>query len=269
MKKPLKASSPLISVATVVYNDREGLRKTMRSVFEQSYPRIEFVVVDGGSTDGTAELIEENAERIGRWVSEPDEGIYDAMNKAAALAEGDYIQFLNAGDTLFDPYVIEHFAARMEVNPGCTFFGRALVYSADVSWTYPSVGAEEIPKWLESHDPNHQALFFPKSFYKSNRYDTKYKITADLDYKLRAKETTPYRFVDRMTVRFALGGISTQNGNLKAVARRIAESFRRNVSHGMWRNLFTDPPKILFKYLLAKISGEKNHRIIKKLKQYR
>lgn len=94
---------PLITVITVCYNAVAEIEKTIRSVVGQTYPHIEYIVVDGGSTDGTTDVVKKYADRIDRFVSEPDKGIFDAMNKGIALASGEYVNFMNAGDTFFEP----------------------------------------------------------------------------------------------------------------------------------------------------------------------
>lgn len=95
-----------ISVITVCYNAASTLERTIRSVLEQSYPNIEYIVIDGNSTDGTCEIIKRYSDRVSKFISEPDRGIYDAMNKGIALAEGDYINFMNAGDVFSSPDAI-------------------------------------------------------------------------------------------------------------------------------------------------------------------
>ena len=87
-----------ISVVTVCYNAVDCIEETMLSVLDQTYPNIEYIVIDGGSSDGTADVIRKYADRLAYWVSEPDKGIYDAMNKGIVAATGDYINFMNAGD---------------------------------------------------------------------------------------------------------------------------------------------------------------------------
>ena len=96
-----------LSIITINYNNLEGLKKTIESVCSQTYRDYEWIVIDGGSTDGSRELIEENKSHIHYWVSEPDNGIYHAMNKGIAQAKGDYCQFLNSGDYYIAPNTLQ------------------------------------------------------------------------------------------------------------------------------------------------------------------
>jgi len=104
--------SLVISVITVVYNDVTHIEQTMLSVFNQSYPHIEYIVIDGGSTDGTVDVIRKYADRLAFWVSEPDGGIYPAMNKGLEHATGEWVNFMNSGDTFADEHVLENVFGR-------------------------------------------------------------------------------------------------------------------------------------------------------------
>ena len=97
-----------ISVITVVFNDVKHIRETMESFFSQSWEDKEYIVIDGGSTDGTVDIIQEYSDRVAFWCSEKDDGIYDAMNKGIDHATGDWINFLNSGDLFVDKYVLQH-----------------------------------------------------------------------------------------------------------------------------------------------------------------
>ena len=87
-----------LSVITINFNNRDGLRKTIESVVNQTYNDFEYIIIDGGSTDGSVDVIKEYADRIDYWVSEPDKGIYNAMNKGIDVAKGEYCIFMNSGD---------------------------------------------------------------------------------------------------------------------------------------------------------------------------
>ena len=114
-----------LSIITINYNNLSGLKKTIESVKSQTFQDYEWIVIDGGSTDGSKELIEENKEYFSYWVSEPDKGIYDAMNKGTILAQGEYCQFLNSGDYLIAPDTLAKIFNRplqADVNYGDVWF---------------------------------------------------------------------------------------------------------------------------------------------------
>jgi glycosyltransferase involved in cell wall biosynthesis len=96
-------SLPKVSIITIVFNGIDTLEKTILSITNQTYPNIEYIIVDGASTDGTIDLIKAHSNVITRWISEPDKGLYDAMNKGIDLATGDYLWFINSGDVIFAP----------------------------------------------------------------------------------------------------------------------------------------------------------------------
>lgn len=95
-----------ISVITVCYNCVSVIEQTIKSVLEQTYPNIEYIIIDGGSMDGTVDIIKKYSDTVTYWISEPDNGIYDAMNKGIDMATGDYLNFMNAGDTFFEDKAI-------------------------------------------------------------------------------------------------------------------------------------------------------------------
>ena len=100
-------SNPKISIITVVFNSKNYIEDTIKNILSQTYKNIEYIIIDGKSTDGTVEIIKSYQDEISLWISEPDKGLYDAMNKGIRLATGDYILFINSGDKLFDITTIE------------------------------------------------------------------------------------------------------------------------------------------------------------------
>ncbi len=205
--------NPLISIITVTFNDKANLLKTLKSLKGQTYNRVEFIVIDGGSSDGTVELIRENANIISRWISERDQGIYDAMNKGIALAGGDYINFLNAGDYYCDEKVI------------AALFDDAGIYEADVvygdHYIYnPLKTGHE--NYLEAYTFSkgnllkwgtrvvcHQAFFVKRSL--APRFDTNYRFKAELNWYFDIVEQNPHLTVVHKkipVVYYATGGMA-------------------------------------------------------------
>jgi glycosyltransferase involved in cell wall biosynthesis len=169
-----KGVSPTITVITVVYNGAAYLEGTIRSVIAQTYPNIEYFIIDGGSTDGTVEVIKKYADRIKYWVSEKDSGIYDAMNKGWALAkEESFILFLGAGDTLVSlPENMDQF------------------HTNEVIYGEVDIGGKYFPPEIDYHiklynSLHHQALLINKSLHKDIPFDLNYRVYADFDFNQR------------------------------------------------------------------------------------
>jgi glycosyltransferase involved in cell wall biosynthesis len=117
IKKKRKARNlPMVTVVTVVLNGAEHVESTIRSVIGQDYPDIEYLIMDGGSTDGTLDIIKRHKASIAGIISEPDNGLYDAMNKAAAVAKGEWILFMNAGDTFYSAACFPNFQQRLRTS---------------------------------------------------------------------------------------------------------------------------------------------------------
>ena len=120
-----------ISVVTVCYNAADSIEQTMLSVLGQSYPDIEYIVIDGGSTDGTVDIIKKYTDRLAYWVSEPDKGIYDAMNKGIAAATGSYINFMNSGDSFYDNRVVEAVVPYLSSDMEAVIYGNAAICNGE------------------------------------------------------------------------------------------------------------------------------------------
>ncbi|CAA6814169.1 MAG: Glycosyl transferase [uncultured Campylobacterales bacterium] len=260
-------NNPLISIITVVYNDKVGIKRTIKSVLNQTYKNIEYVIVDGNSNDGTLDIIKKYQDSIDFWMSENDEGIYDAMNKGIQSAKGDFIQFLNAGDIFYEDDSLLKLVSTIDEKEK-VYFGRAHTYNKDVAWVFPSV--ENTSSWLSRGNlPNHQAMLFPKNFYENNFYNLSYKISSDKDYKIRAYKKVKFSFCDIVFVKFELDGVSNQYRKIKNVTKIMKENFLINKSHKLYKNMILDSVKLFIKMILAFLVPNKTNSFIKAIKGYK
>lgn len=206
--------APLISIVTVTYNCREQLRATLASVREQEFGGAEHIVVDGASTDGTAGLIREHASRLGAWLSEPDGGIYDAMNKGLRLARGRYVLFLNAGDTFYRPDTLKMiFAAQGNAPPADIYYGQTKI--TDLSGRITGDRRLRAPENLNWKSFRHGMLVCHQSFIVKRSlapsYDLAYSICSDIDWCIRCmKEARDIRYTGQYISCFLEGGVSRQ-----------------------------------------------------------
>jgi glycosyltransferase involved in cell wall biosynthesis len=168
---------PRITVCIVVFNGRQHISDALASVANQSYSDLELIVIDGGSTDGTLGVLNEYAGKITKLVSEPDSGIYDAMNKACAIANGDWLIFLGCDDTLSGS--IDTIAMRL-TNESTVYYGNVVIRS-----TGRTYGGRFSKYRLMQANICHQAIFYPKTIYKTHSYNLKYRLLADYEYNLR------------------------------------------------------------------------------------
>lgn len=175
-----------ISIVTVVFNDKIGLAKTFESIFNQNISRdiFEYIIIDGRSNDGTFDFIKNNAEKIDKWISESDNGIYDAMNKGIKLAKGDYIIFMNAGDTFVSSntlVMVEKYLSKSEVD---LLAGSAKVVYLDHS-TKKKMGTK--PYKNSKYMPVcHQSLFAKRDVLLRFPFDLSYKLAADFNFIMHA-----------------------------------------------------------------------------------
>ena len=200
--------APLISVVTIVKNDRAGLLATLEGVRAQGFTDFEHVVIDGGSTDGSVDLIHAHAAHLARWVSEPDGGISDAFNKGLAMARGTWINFLNAGDAFLDGGVLGRVAARLGPAQAAAIVTGYSVTAGVRSPPYPVGNDERLPRraWI-----SHQASFIHRRVFDAcGGFDTRFRVRMDYELWLRALPRFPFDFMDEPLVSFAPGGASTR-----------------------------------------------------------
>ncbi|MBN2133902.1 MAG: glycosyltransferase [Sedimentisphaerales bacterium] len=223
-----------ISIITVCYNCADTLEDTVESVGCQSHSDVEHIVVDGGSSDGTQDLVAEHDGRISKFVSEPDEGIYDAMNKGIRLAEGEFVAFLNADDMYADDRVISDVVAAAEAGDVDAVYGDLLYVRRDDTSKvvrYWKAG-EYLPGafrfgWV----PPHPTFFCRRSvFERFGAFDSAYRLAGDFELMLRFLEKHRVRvgYIPRPLVRMRVGGrANTVRGVLRG-NREILRAFAAN-----------------------------------------
>ena len=164
------------SIITINYNNKEGLCRTIESVIAQTSEEYEFIIIDGGSTDGSLDIIKEHIKQITYWISEPDEGIYNAMNKGLDVANGDYCLFLNSGDCLYDNNVLQRFNS---YNSDKDIIIGKVFSLQNNSTLFPPPNREISLYHLFSSTVPHQGAFIRTSLQKKYPYDESLKIVAD------------------------------------------------------------------------------------------
>lgn len=200
-----------ISIVTICYNVANDLAKTLASVRSQTYQNVEYIIIDGGSKDNTLEIINENADVITKYISEPDKGIYDAMNKGISLCSGNWVSFMNAGDEFADDRVLER------VFEGKEYAKDIKVLYGNIKLYYPGQGLirRDYSKYTQDEIAImicHQSSFIEGDIIRRLRYDLKYKIASDINtfYKIY-KEGWRFQYLSMDIAKFeAVGGVSSK-----------------------------------------------------------
>jgi glycosyltransferase involved in cell wall biosynthesis len=219
-----------LSIVTINYNNAEGLRKTMESVLAQTYTEIEYIIVDGASTDGSVDVIRELATcPTIKWVSEKDTGIYNAMNKGIRMATGEYIEILNSGDILFDANVTQRMIERLdqinskrEENVGI-LYGNMIKVNAAGKVVGKSGYTEYSLRQFYSSTLNHDCAYIRRDLFEEyGLYDEQLKIVSDWKWYLQAIGLGKVKpeYVDIDVTIFDDGGISETNLTLRNAERR-------------------------------------------------
>ena len=216
---------PKITIITINLNNANGLRKTIKSVIEQSHNDYEFLIIDGGSTDGSVEIIKEYEDYITWWVSEPDRGIYNAMNKGILKSKGKYLLFLNSGDYLFDENVLEKMFS-CETN--CDFLYGNIIIKTQNGKLKREIGPGDSKISFNTFYLNticHQSSFIHRSlFEKYGLYDENLKIASDWKFLLKTLvlNTATVKYMDIDVAYYDLDGISSiQKELVKAEREKV------------------------------------------------
>lgn len=199
-----------ISVITVNFNDKKGLSKTLESVTNQSYKDFEFIVIDGGSTDGSKELIEQYQDKITHWVSEKDKGVFDAMNKGIRLAKGEFLIFMNGGDCFYNNSVLEDVSSSL-TSEFDIYYGDNYKESGNSKRlkTYP----EKLSfSFFYTSSINHQSTFIRRTLFDEHfYYNEDYKIASDWEFFIYAicHKNVAYKYLKKTIAVYDFTGISS------------------------------------------------------------
>lgn len=218
-----------ISIVTVCFNSVATIEQTIKSVINQSYKNIEYIIIDGGSTDGTFDIIKKYESYISYWVSEPDKGIYDAMNKGIKVATGKLIAFINSDDW-YDKDAIYHFAEAYKEEPADVLFGDLVYIKEDGSTQYENNETVDLKKMLYTNKLCHQAICVNTQLMKASPFDLQYKIAADYDFLLRLfMGNHSFRYVGNYLISyFRFGGVSSSR--ILDTHNEIFEIARKNIA---------------------------------------
>lgn len=249
---------PVISVVTVVRNGAATLEKAIRSVADQDYPNLEYIIVDGGSDDGSVDIIRRWAHRIAYWRSEPDGGIYNAWNKAVSFASGEWIAFLGADDefklgaiTAYAHWINESGSDALDyVSSRAVLVGASgqVLQVIGSPWSWPAFQRYMTVAHVGSM--HHRRLFE-----RLGRYDETYRICGDYEFLLRAGPDLRAGFMNQVTVAMGAGGISGSGLTaLREQMRAKLETGKRPAPRAAWE----------YRVAIAKFLGR---RILSKLRQ--
>jgi len=200
---------PKLSVITIVYNNVRDIERTMLSVLNQTYTNIEYLIIDGASTDGTLDIIDKYRDRISQLISEPDNGIYDAMNKGLAIATGDYVLFMNSGDELYTNTTVANvFAA---VDDADIYYGETeMINDAGESLgqrRHKAPAQLNYKSFKYGMSVSHQAIYIKRSLITP--YNNQYQLSSDIDWILNAiKKAKTIVNVNQYVAKYLVGGMS-------------------------------------------------------------
>ena len=248
-----------ISIITVCYNSASHIEDAIRSVMEQDYAEIEHIIVDGASTDGTVEILKSNENKIAKWISEPDRGIYDAMNKGLKMASGDIIGILNSDDFYFNDQIISTVADAF-ADPEIDAVYGDLIF-IDPNNLDRTVRSYSSAKWnperfAKGYRPAHPTFFVRRKYYEMyGFFETDYKIAADYEMLIRLLyvHQLRYQYLPITMVKMRKGGVSSNGIKSNIILNK--EIVRACRKHG----IRTSALKIYPKYF-NKVFELFNHR---------
>ena len=241
-----------LSIITINYNNKAGLQKTIDSVISQTFKDFEWIIIDGGSTDGSKDLIEKHSSYITYWVSEPDKGIYNAMNKGIMVAKGEYLYFLNSGDALYSHNIIENLFNNNLY--GDIVYGNAIFINKDKTQLLVKPNKNiSLSFFVSGHVINHQSTFIRKKLFDSCLYNENLQLVSDWEFEIKqAILGKTYQYIDKIIVLYDYTGLTSKPSDLLSKERK---SVINNISWAI--------KKVMDElFLLRKFAGNEYVKII-------
>ncbi len=242
----------MISVVTVTYNSSRTLQDTIFSASNQSCSKFEFIVIDGVSNDGSIEILRDNEKFVSQWISEPDTGMYDAMNKGIHMATGDVVGILNSDDVFYDDQVLSKVAAAFKKNPELDAVIGDIVFvkEDDLNQVVRKYSAKnwKPAKFAWGYMPPHPSFFVRREWFeKLGYYKTDYKIAADYELLIRflLKGGLRWKYLPLTTTKMRMGGLSTRG--IQSLITLNKEIYRACKENDVYTNYAMIYSKYLFK----------------------
>lgn len=263
---------PLVTIITVVYNNQLTLEEAINSVINQSYSNLEYIIIDGGSTDQTLDIIRRYEDRLDYWISERDEGLYDAMNKGIALARGEIIGILNSDDLYFETTTVANIVKEYQkVQQPCVIYGSLYKFAAD----HPTVSLHRGDLSDRAFQTaniliNHPTCFVHRSLYAEfGVFKPEFEVGADRELMMRFhSHHATFINLERAIALFRLGGTTSNQSLTSIINREIIQEYKLLSTYGIAKGriavvLLRKTVQSLRKWLLYQVLGEKlTNRII-------
>ena len=250
---------PLITIITVVFNGEDYLEESILSVINQTYNNVEYIIIDGGSTDGTLEIIKKYSSEIDYWISEKDSGVYDAWNKALKLSQGQWIGFLGADD-FYELNAIQNYIENIDLLSDVEFIssqsylitkGKKTIRIIGKQWNWKSFS-------IYMNIAHVGSLHHRSLFEKYGIYDTDFPVCADYEFLLRAGDKLKAGFINEVLCNFRIGGQS-QGGSYWGVSNVLEETYQIKLKHNTRPtrlHIYIDNLWARIKWLSRKILGK-------------
>lgn len=262
----IEMRSPLITIIVAVFNGAKTLQQCIGSVARQTYPNKELIIIDGGSKDGTADLLEANREQISYWISEPDRGIYNAWNKGLAQAKGGWICFLGADDYFWDAQVLERLALQLEKLPPDirVAYGQIMIVNTEGASLYPlgELWGKIKGRFKQVMCIPHPGAMHRRSLFEQHgQFDESFHIAGDYELLLRELKVADAFFMpDIITVAMRQGGISSTPANSLLQLREVRRAQRMHGQYFPGRFWLMAMMRVYMRLLLWSALGERMAR---------